>query len=88
MRLILALTCFAALAACSNAAPPTDPAALNDKVKEATLAAIANATPDNVTISDVAAGAAKVTWKASVDGVIYQCDADNEIRLPDCRSGA
>jgi hypothetical protein len=42
-------------------------------------------TPAEIAISQLESGAAKWTWRAQTGGKTYECDADELLRLPDCR---
>jgi hypothetical protein len=69
------------LTACSGASPANTEA----RAKEATASAIAGATVEQIVITQLQSGAAKWTWKAEAGGKTYECDADELLRLPDCR---
>lgn len=70
------------LAACSEAPTPAEREA---KLREVSASAIPGAAPADIIITEEAAGATKVTWKAQAQGRTYACDADELLRLPSCR---
>lgn len=79
--LIVAAALTLPFAACS----PEPPANREARAREATAGVIAGAAADQIAISQLQAGSAKWTWKAETGGKTYECDADELLRLPDCR---
>jgi hypothetical protein len=83
-RVLISLALSAAcLAACGTNEPSAN---LEDRVKQATVAAIAASDPAAVTVSDIDRSGGKTAWKAVAGGKSYVCDADDQVRLPDCRA--
>jgi hypothetical protein len=70
------------LAACSA---PQDSADLETRLKEVTATAITGVPAAEVVISSQTTTPASVRWRAEAGGKTYDCDADNMLRLPDCR---
>jgi hypothetical protein len=70
------------LAACSA---PQGAADLETRLKEVTATAIPGVPATEVMISNQTTTPASVRWRAAAGGKIYDCDADNMLRLPDCR---
>ena len=71
----------AALAACT-AAPDTGQ--VEAKLKAATAEATGGASGQVISITGQQRTAARWTWRATVDGKSFNCDADNLYRLPAC----
>ncbi len=81
VRISAALWALATLTACAGAQTTEDyKAALRDISADA----IGVADPASITVSDESRATAKWTWKASVEGRTYACDADDQMRLPTC----
>jgi hypothetical protein len=72
---------IAALAACT---PAPTAAEMEAKLRSATVEALPGTDPTTVTISDQVAAPARMSWKASITGKVYMCDADEQVRLPQC----
>jgi len=70
------------LAACSS---PQGTADLEMRLKEVTATAITGVPAAEVVISSQTTTPASVRWRAEAGGKTYDCDADNMLRLPDCR---
>jgi hypothetical protein len=77
---LLAAAAAAAIAGCAPA-PIADKEA---RAKEATATALGGA-PGEIVIRELESGASKWTWRAEAGGKTYECDADELLRLPDCR---
>lgn len=75
----------AGLAACSPAPSPTDQ---ETSIRSATAAALPDLPADQFKITDFVRGPAKSSWKVSVAGKQYACDADELLRLPACKAAA
>jgi len=80
-RISTGLVVAAALSACAGAHSQGD---YNASLKAVTAGAIGVADPASITVTGEARADAKWTWKASVAGRIYACDADDQMRLPSC----
>jgi hypothetical protein len=76
---------FLVLAIGVGACSPSPIADKETLAKEATASVVAGATADQVSISQLESGAATTRWRAEAGGKIYACDADELLRLPDCR---
>ena len=72
-----------AMAACSS--PQRDSTNLEARLKEATAQAVPGVPAEQIVISNQSSTAAAVRWRAAAGGKTYDCDADNMVRLPDCR---
>lgn len=68
------------LAACAAPAVIDDEAGL----RKATLEALPGVDATAIQISDAVRASSKWTWKVSVAGQAYACDADDQMRLPQC----
>lgn len=75
---------FFALLLSACAAPSLTDGEITAKLKEATAAAIAGASPAAIEISAPERLPAKWEWRASFDGKSFACDADDHMRLPSC----
>ena len=80
-RISAGLCALATLTACGGAQTTEDYKAA---LKGVSADAIGVADPASITITDEARATAKWTWKASIDGRTYACDADDQMRLPTC----
>jgi hypothetical protein len=81
-RTLIAAALALPIVACSSQASSGDKEA---RARDATANAIGGAAADQIVISQLEAGAVKWTWKAEAGGKTYACDADELLRLPDCR---
>jgi hypothetical protein len=72
---------LAAVVAGCTPAPVADKEA---RAREATASAL-GAAPAEIVISKLESGTTKSTWQATTGGKTYECDADERLRLPDCR---
>ena len=72
------------LAACAAPAPVDDQAGLH----RATLEALPGVDASAIQISDAIRASSKWTWKVSASGKTYTCDADDQMRLPQCTPSA
>lgn len=77
-RLLLAAPLI--LAACAAPAPGDDQAGLH----KATLEALPEIDAAALEITDAVRASSKWTWKVSSSGKTYACDADDQMRLPQC----
>ena len=71
-------------AACAAPAPGDEQAGLH----RATLDALPGIDGASVEITDAVRASSKWTWKVSVSGKTYACDADDQMRLPSCTPNA
>ena len=71
-----------ALAACG---PVPTAAETEERVREATVTALQGFSASEVTIDKFERHSAKTTWSAVIGGKIYNCDADESLRLPACQ---
>jgi len=69
-----------ALAACAAPAPGAD----HNAIVQATVEALPGTDAATIQISNAERMAAKWTWNASTGGKLYACDADDQLRLPQC----
>lgn len=72
---------MAAAAACA----PANVVSREDRARAATASVVAGAQPDQIVIDQLTPPAARTTWRAEVAGRVFECDADDQLRLPDCR---
>ena len=72
------------LTACAAPAPGNENAGLH----QATLEALPGIDATTFEITDAVRASSKWTWKASVSGKTYACDADDQMRLPSCTPNA
>ncbi|HOY77569.1 MAG TPA: hypothetical protein PLN33_07160 [Hyphomonadaceae bacterium] len=76
------LTLSLALAACG---PVPTAAETEARVREATVTALPGVSASEVAIDKFERRSAKTTWSAVVGGKVYNCDADESLRLPACQ---
>jgi len=69
-----------AAAACAVPAPGAD----HNAIVQATIEALPGTDAATIQISNAERMAAKWTWNASAGGKLYACDADDQLRLPQC----
>lgn len=69
-----------ALVACAAPAPGAD----HNAIIQATIEALPGTDAATIQISNAERMAAKWTWNASAAGKAYACDADDQLRLPQC----
>jgi hypothetical protein len=81
LRISAGLVALGALAACAGAQTSED---YNASLRTVSASAIGIADPATITVSGESRATAKWTWKASVAGKTYACDADDQMRLPTC----
>ena len=77
-RLLLAAPLI--LAACAAPAAGDDQAGLHN----ATVEALPGIDANTIQISDAVRASSKWTWKVNVGDKTYACDADDQMRLPQC----
>jgi hypothetical protein len=75
----------AILLAGAAACAPANAVSREDRARAATASAIAGIQPDQIVIDQLTPPAARTTWRAEAGGRVYECDADDQLRLPDCR---
>ncbi len=68
------------LASCAAPAPGDD----HNAIIQATVEALPGTDAATIQISNAERMAAKWTWNASAGGKAYACDADDQLRLPQC----
>lgn len=69
-----------AFASCAAPAPGAD----HNAIVQATVQALPGTDAATIQISNAERLAAKWTWNASAGGKVYACDADDQLRLPQC----
>lgn len=69
-----------AFASCAAPAPGAD----HNAIVQATIQALPGTDAAAIQISNAERLAAKWTWNASAEGKVYACDADDQLRLPQC----
>jgi hypothetical protein len=82
IRTFVGVTIAAALAACATRSPEEVATAL----KDATAVAIQSSDSTAIEIVSSQQQSSKWVWKAKAAGRIYDCDADDMMRLPQCRA--
>jgi hypothetical protein len=69
------------LAACLQ---PETPAQAEAKVKAATASAIGGVEANAIVVSNIERGPARTAWRALTPQGEFDCDADEQLRLPSC----
>jgi hypothetical protein len=82
--MLCGLAASGALAACNGPTAEDIEASL----KAATIVAIPSADFERIEIVNPDLLKAKWTWQAKVEGRIYACDADDQMRLPSCQASS
>lgn len=77
----LAVAGFLSVAACAGAQSAED---YRTSLRDATAGALSVADAASITVTNEERVNAKWTWKATIAGVSYVCDADDQMRLPSC----
>jgi hypothetical protein len=77
----------AAVAALGACAVPTAAAVDEERLKQLTASVVSEAGDvKDIAISDFRSFPAKREWRARIGDMIYVCDADEQLNLPQCRA--
>lgn len=81
---LCALVASTVLAACSTDAMSEED--VKASLTAATFSALPNVNAESIEVLDPQRSPATWRWRAKADGKVYDCNADNQMRLPSCEA--
>lgn len=77
---------FVSICAMAACAAPDSPSEIEDSLRTVTVTAIPGVDAQAIQVLNSVRQPSKWTWNARIGEQVYECDADDKLRLPSCQA--